>query len=662
LYGTSLRLVSSQVAFKCLKSLLEDFSHHNVEVTCALLESCGRYLVKSPDTAQRASAMLDIFTRLKSAKNLDARTTRLADSAYNACRPPEVVAKRGKIRPPVHEYVRHLVFIVLKPGTETVVVRQLRKLNWSEHESYVLKCLLKTHRGRHANASLVATVITTIGKTRQASLVKFVDAVLEDVRFGLEMNKPWMHQRRVATIRLLGELYNRGAVTSPIIFNTLYLLVSFGHDDGPSGSGAGGGSGSRDAGAGGGGDCSYPECDLPNDTIRVRLACTLLETCGRHFDRNPLSKTLDRFLPFFQRYVLSKEPNLEVSYDVVDLLKTLRPRLVPCETYEAAAAECARVEHEEAAKARAKGKFAGGGGGKGGKTLPPAPNGLGEIAEEDEEDEDDDDDEEGEGEGEEEEEEDFDDAESSDGESEEENVDEETRGVDGEDEDDSDGGSESESETDSDSDSDEDSTDADTDADADANAANSAPVELAPEERVKRVVPKVSKEVEADFDREMSKFLGPGIVAAKTPVVASYGQTPSTVARAAPTTRGPGMNGPGPTVAFKMLVKKDGKPASRTLDVPAEAEFVARVKEQAEAEQRERAELKRLVLMSAEADDGGAAPMIPKIQNARAPVLPPGGGRGGGGGGGRGRGPRRPDAGSGLSAGLHQLGQGGGQR
>ena len=277
-------------------------------------------------------------------------------------------------------------------------------------------------------------------------------------------------------------------------------------------------------------------------------------------------------------------------------------------------------------------------------------------------DEDDDDDEEGEGEGEEEEEEDFDDAESSDGESEEENVDEETRGVDGEDEDDSDGGSESESETDSDSDSDEDSTDADTDADADANAANSAPVELAPEERVKRVVPKVSKEVEADFDREMSKFLGPGIVAAKTPVVASYGQTPSTVARAAPTTRGPGMNGPGPTVAFKMLVKKDGKPASRTLDVPAEAEFVARVKEQAEAEQRERAELKRLVLMSAEADDGGAAPMIPKIQNARAPVLPPGGGHGGGGGGGRGRGPRRPDAGSGLSAGLHQLGQGGGQR
>ena len=44
--------------------------------------------------------------------------------------------------------------------------------------------------------------------------VRMVDAVLEDIRFGLDTNPAWMHQRRVATMRLLGEMYNYKLVTS----------------------------------------------------------------------------------------------------------------------------------------------------------------------------------------------------------------------------------------------------------------------------------------------------------------------------------------------------------------------------------------------------------------------------------------------------------------
>lgn len=40
--------------------------------------------------------------------------------------------------------------------------------------------------------------------------------------------------------------------------------------------------------------------DLPDDFFRVRLVCTLLDTCGHCFDRGSAKKKLDFFLTFFQ--------------------------------------------------------------------------------------------------------------------------------------------------------------------------------------------------------------------------------------------------------------------------------------------------------------------------------------------------------------------------
>jgi len=40
--------------------------------------------------------------------------------------------------------------------------------------------------------------------------------------------------------------------------------------------------------------------DAPDDFFRVRLCCTLLDTCGMCFDRGSAKKKLDSFLIFFQ--------------------------------------------------------------------------------------------------------------------------------------------------------------------------------------------------------------------------------------------------------------------------------------------------------------------------------------------------------------------------
>ncbi len=45
-------------ALFCLKMLLFDFSHHNIEMACALMEACGRFLFRSEDSHQRTKIYL----------------------------------------------------------------------------------------------------------------------------------------------------------------------------------------------------------------------------------------------------------------------------------------------------------------------------------------------------------------------------------------------------------------------------------------------------------------------------------------------------------------------------------------------------------------------------------------------------------------------------
>lgn len=57
--------------------------------------------------------------------------------------------------------------------------------------------------------------------------------------------------------------------------------------------------------------------DPPEDCFRIRMIITLLQTCGHYFDRGSSKRKLDRFLIYFQRYVLSKGPiPLDIEFDI----------------------------------------------------------------------------------------------------------------------------------------------------------------------------------------------------------------------------------------------------------------------------------------------------------------------------------------------------------
>ncbi|XP_034203033.1 regulator of nonsense transcripts UPF2 isoform X4 [Prunus dulcis] len=142
-------------------------------------------------------------------------------------------------------------------------------------------------------------------KIAPAGLVFSCLKVLEEIRLGLELNEYGMQQRRIAHMRFLGELYNYEHVDSSVIFETLYLILVFGH-----------------------GTQEQDVLDPPEDCFRIRMVITLLETCGHYFDRGSSKRKLDRFLMHFQRYILSKGVlPLDVEFDIQDLFAELRPNM-----------------------------------------------------------------------------------------------------------------------------------------------------------------------------------------------------------------------------------------------------------------------------------------------------------------------------------------------
>ncbi|EPS68456.1 hypothetical protein M569_06311, partial [Genlisea aurea] len=313
------------LVFSCLKACLDDFTHHSIDVACNLLETCGRFLYRSPETTVRMSNMLEILMRLKNVKNLDPRQSTLVENAYYLCKPPERSARVSKVRPPLHQYIRKLVFSDLNKYNIEQVLRQLRKLPWNECRPYLLKSFLKVHKGKFGHIPLIASLTAGLGRHHDDFAVAVVDEVLEEIMVGLEVNDYGMQQQRIAYMRLLGELYNYELVDSSVIFDTLYLILGFGY-----------GTKEQDA------------LDPPEDCFRMRMVVTLLQTCGHYFGKGSSKRKLDRFLIHFQRYILSKGVlPLDIDFDLQDLFVLLRPKMIRYSSVEEVNAALVELEELE---------------------------------------------------------------------------------------------------------------------------------------------------------------------------------------------------------------------------------------------------------------------------------------------------------------------------
>ncbi|RMC10467.1 hypothetical protein DUI87_13272 [Hirundo rustica rustica] len=274
--------------------------------------------------------------RKKQAMHLDARYVTMVENAYYYCNPPPAEKTVKKKRPPLQEYIRKLLYKDLSKVTTEKVLRQMRKLPWQDAEvkDYVICCMINIWNVKYNSIHCVANLLAGLVLYQEDVGIHVVDGVLEDIRLGMEVNQPKFNQRRISSAKFLGELYNYRMVESAVIFRTLYSFISFGVNS----------------------DGSPSPLDPPEHLFRIRLVCTILDTCGQYFDRGSSKRKLDCFLVYFQRYVWWKKSldvwtkdhpfPIDIDYMISDTLELLRPKIKLCNSLEEAVRQVQDLERE----------------------------------------------------------------------------------------------------------------------------------------------------------------------------------------------------------------------------------------------------------------------------------------------------------------------------
>ena len=175
---------------------------------------------------------MSILLRKKTASNLNMSLSFMIDNAYFACKPPEKIArKQAKMREPWQLYTRQLLYKDLHPSKLDLILSTLKKLNWKDPNvlSFLKKTFAKVDKFQFSRLNLVAHIVNDLGRIYSDFSVFVVDSLLESIRLGLETNLFHFNQLRTSQVVFLGELYNVKLIDHTVIFNTLFLFLSFGH-------------------------------------------------------------------------------------------------------------------------------------------------------------------------------------------------------------------------------------------------------------------------------------------------------------------------------------------------------------------------------------------------------------------------------------------------
>lgn len=227
---------------QCLKILILDFSHHQIEMACNLLEVCGRYLYLSPSTHIKCNLLLQQMLRKKSLLSIQTKYISMIENAYFSSCPNVQNIGSGQLiqnesRQEIEEqlsdvqlYYRYLIQQELDRKSLEKVLNVIRKFDYTDKEfvSFAVKILSEVWFVKFFNIKYLANCLSALSQYQPVIGHQVVDSLLEDLRLMIEVNLIKNNQRRIAVVKYLGELYNYRLIDSTVIINALYLLLSYG--------------------------------------------------------------------------------------------------------------------------------------------------------------------------------------------------------------------------------------------------------------------------------------------------------------------------------------------------------------------------------------------------------------------------------------------------
>ena len=165
------------------------------------------------------------------ATHLSGQERAMLQNAFYYCNPPDRPAIQQKERPPMEMFIRKMIYLDLSKKNVSSILKRLRMLHWEDPSIFALlqKIFTKVWKLKFSNIYYLAQIAASLMRYHPDFVISLVDSVFEYIRVGLEMNLFVHNQRRLAMVRYLGELYNFRVIETVTIFDTLYLIVSFGY-------------------------------------------------------------------------------------------------------------------------------------------------------------------------------------------------------------------------------------------------------------------------------------------------------------------------------------------------------------------------------------------------------------------------------------------------
>lgn len=280
-------LYSKLEALMCLKILLYNFQHHQIEMTCAFLEVCGYYLYNNKESRLRINALLEKMMRLKTAHSLDSRHSVQIENCYYLIKPPTSNCTLLKKKTHMQRYIRYIFFEQLNKHNVENTIRLLRRFNYDDPIVFdeIVKCLTKAYKVSYNLIKQLADVLSGLYFYQQNVVLRVIDNVFEDIRICLESSSTKQSQRRIAMVTYLGEIYNYQLIEANDIIHTLYMIISLGVS------------------------MSYEnlsEFDPPQSMFRLKMACVLLNICGAYFTKHAHKKRYVSILNAFMKKYTKK--------------------------------------------------------------------------------------------------------------------------------------------------------------------------------------------------------------------------------------------------------------------------------------------------------------------------------------------------------------------
>ncbi len=319
---TKFGIVENIIIFNKIRKFIMDLKTVNIEALSLLLDGCGRYLFLNPSTHDIMVEMLDLLNKKRRTKDLSVQDKMILQGCYLYIDPPKAVARVKREQPLIEQFIRKLFYKDLTPDNGKYVMNLIGKLDWDDADTIrTLKInFTKIWRIKYGNVRNVVFFLKQIYSHHNDFVIYVIDDLFESIRRNLELNTFKFNQQRVTQVQYLGLLFQYDLINPDVMFETLYLLITFGHPDNRPTPG------------------QYTRLDPPSDFFRIRLVCSILEVCSSKMAKVLPKKKLDLYLAFFQFYLFTKdELSMDIEFAISDLFNAVRPNWKRAENIQEAA-------------------------------------------------------------------------------------------------------------------------------------------------------------------------------------------------------------------------------------------------------------------------------------------------------------------------------------